>query len=203
MEIEERTEGDVTILFLRGKMVGDENAEMLHEKVEDLIEAGSINLVLDLADVPDIDSAGLGEILHCHIAVNREGGKLKSGNPTLGSSLQGSYLLWGKVQAHRLVHKCGHFVVSKAQVMYPYLGHMTIRTQARQGQGRIGPAGDDQVQPRWRGRQMVEQKGKRVVNWLGLNNVVVVEDEDIGATRPFGSWQACSRGFSNVVDEGR
>ena len=80
MEIEERTEGDLTILFLRGKMVGDENAEMLHEKVEDLIEAGSINLVLDLADVPDIDSAGLGEILHCHIRVTKKGGSLKLAN---------------------------------------------------------------------------------------------------------------------------
>ena len=39
---------------------------------------------------------------------------------------------------------------------------------------RVGAGGDDQVHP-W--RQMVEQKGDGIVNRLGFDNVVVVEDE--------------------------
>ena len=77
MEIEERTEGDVTILGLKGKMVGGEDDELLREKVESLVEAGRLNIVLDMASVRDIDSACLGEILHCHIKVTKKSGKLK------------------------------------------------------------------------------------------------------------------------------
>jgi anti-anti-sigma regulatory factor len=56
MDIEEKTEGDVTTLFLKGRMVGGEGDKLLREKVEGLVEAGRVNIVLDMADVPDIDS---------------------------------------------------------------------------------------------------------------------------------------------------
>ncbi len=77
MEIEERAEDDVTILDLKGKMVGDEDDELLREQIEDLVEAGRLNILLNMADVADIDSACLGEILHCHIKVTQKGGTLK------------------------------------------------------------------------------------------------------------------------------
>jgi anti-sigma B factor antagonist len=77
MEIEERTEGDVTTLYLKGKMMAGEDDELLREEVEGLVEAGRLNIVLDMANVPGIDSAGLGEILHCHIRVTKKGGKLR------------------------------------------------------------------------------------------------------------------------------
>ena len=80
MEIEERTEGDVTILALKGRMLIGEADKLLRETVEDLIEAGRVNIVLDLASVPHIDSACLGEILHCQIEVNRNNGTLKLAN---------------------------------------------------------------------------------------------------------------------------
>ena len=77
MEIEERTEGNVTILELKGRMAGGEDDELLREEVEHLVDAGRLNIVLDMANVPGIDSAGLGEILHCHIKVTKKGGTLK------------------------------------------------------------------------------------------------------------------------------
>ncbi len=77
MEIEERTDGDVTILELKGRMVGGEDDELLREEVENLVEAGRLNIILDMANVPNVDSACLGEILHCHIEVTKEGGTLK------------------------------------------------------------------------------------------------------------------------------
>jgi anti-anti-sigma factor len=87
MEIEKKTEGDATTLFLKGRMVGGKADTMLRDWVEDLIDAGRVNIVLDMAGVPDIDSACLGEILHCHIEVSREGGKLKLCN--LSEKLRG------------------------------------------------------------------------------------------------------------------
>ena len=77
MEIEERTDGDVIILELKGEMAGGEDDELLREEVESLIEEGRLKIVLDMANVPDVDSACLGEILHCHIKVTKMGGALK------------------------------------------------------------------------------------------------------------------------------
>jgi anti-anti-sigma factor len=87
MEIEEKTEGDVTTLLLKGRMVGGEGDNLLRDSVEDLIEAGRVNIILDMVGVPDIDSACLGEILHCHINVSRKGGKFKLVN--LSEKLRG------------------------------------------------------------------------------------------------------------------
>jgi anti-sigma B factor antagonist len=77
MEIEEKTEGDVTTLVLKGKMVIGSGDKLLREKVEDLVEAGRVNIVLDMADVPDIDSLCLGEITRSQMTVNRGGGTLR------------------------------------------------------------------------------------------------------------------------------
>jgi anti-sigma B factor antagonist len=77
MEIEQRTEGDVTTLFLKGKMLGGVGDKLFREKVEALVEAGRVNIVLDLSDLPYMDSAALGEIVRCFTTVSRKNGKLK------------------------------------------------------------------------------------------------------------------------------
>ena len=77
MEIGERTDGDVTILELKGRMLGGEDDELLREEVEDLVEEGRLTIILDMAGVPNVDSACLGEILHCHVKVTKKGGMLK------------------------------------------------------------------------------------------------------------------------------
>jgi anti-sigma B factor antagonist len=87
MEIEKRTEGDVTILVLRGKMLGGDDDELLRDTIEDLVDAGRVNIVLDLAGVPYIDSACLGEIIRSYTTVSQKNGKLKLAN--LSKRLQG------------------------------------------------------------------------------------------------------------------
>jgi anti-sigma B factor antagonist len=47
-----------------------------------LIQQDRKQLVLNLADVPYIDSAGLGEIVRTYTTVSRQGGKLKLLNLT-------------------------------------------------------------------------------------------------------------------------
>ena len=77
MEIAERQVGDVTILDLNGKMTLGEGDELLKDKVNSVVSQGRKQLVLNLAAVPYIDSAGLGEIVRTYTTVSRQGGSLK------------------------------------------------------------------------------------------------------------------------------
>jgi anti-sigma B factor antagonist len=77
MQIHQRSVGDVTIIDLNGKMTLGEGDELLRDKVNSLIAQGQKKLVLNLAEVPYIDSAGLGEIVRTYTTVSRQGGVLK------------------------------------------------------------------------------------------------------------------------------
>ncbi|MBE3134156.1 MAG: STAS domain-containing protein [Acidobacteria bacterium] len=77
MQIEQRSVGDVTIIDLKGKLTLGEGDELLRDKVNSLIQQGMKKLVLNLAEVPYIDSAGLGEIVRTYTTVSRQGGQLK------------------------------------------------------------------------------------------------------------------------------
>ena len=82
MQIEERKVGDVVVLDLKGKITLGEGDEMLKDKVNSLVNQGHKKVILNLADVPYIDSAGLGEIVRTYTTVSRQGGKLKLLNLT-------------------------------------------------------------------------------------------------------------------------
>ncbi|HEV8347708.1 MAG TPA: STAS domain-containing protein [Vicinamibacterales bacterium] len=82
MQIEERSVGDVMVLDLKGKITLGEGDELLKDKVNSLINQGQKKIVLNLADVPYIDSAGLGEIVRTYTTVSRQGGSLKLLNLT-------------------------------------------------------------------------------------------------------------------------
>jgi anti-sigma B factor antagonist len=77
MKIDERAVDGVTVLDLQGKMLIGEGDELLREKVNQLVENGTERIVLNLAEVPYVDSAGLGEIVRCYTTVSRKNGKLK------------------------------------------------------------------------------------------------------------------------------
>ena len=82
MQIDERAVGDVMVLDLKGRVTLGEGDELLKDKVNSLINQGRRKLVLNLADVPYIDSAGLGEIVRTYTTVSRQGGSLKLLNLT-------------------------------------------------------------------------------------------------------------------------
>jgi anti-sigma B factor antagonist len=82
MQIEERQASDVTLLDLKGKMTLGEGDELLKDKVNSLVLQGRRKILLNLADVPYIDSAGLGEIVRTYTTVSRQGGQLKLLNLT-------------------------------------------------------------------------------------------------------------------------
>jgi anti-sigma B factor antagonist len=82
MQIDERKVGDVTILDMKGKMTLGDGDEMLRAKVNAIIQAGAKKILLNLGDVPYIDSAGLGEVVRTYTTVSRQGGVLKLLNLT-------------------------------------------------------------------------------------------------------------------------
>jgi anti-sigma B factor antagonist len=82
MQISERAVGDVMVLDLKGKVTLGEGDELLKDKVNSLVNQGHRKIILNLADVPYIDSAGLGEIVRTYTTVSRQGGSLKLLNLT-------------------------------------------------------------------------------------------------------------------------
>lgn len=82
MQIEQRTVGSVVILDLKGKITLGEGDEVLRDKINSLILQSHKQMLLNLADVPYIDSAGLGEIVRTYTTVSRQGGQLKLVNLT-------------------------------------------------------------------------------------------------------------------------
>jgi len=86
MQIEERSVGDVTILDLKGKMTLGEGDELLKDKINSLIQQGRKQLVLNLAAVPYIDSAGLGTLVATHHSAKSQAAAMRLSN--LGSKFQ-------------------------------------------------------------------------------------------------------------------
>jgi len=82
MQIEERNVGDVVVLDLKGKITLGEGDELLKDKVNSLVNQGHKKIILNLAQVPYIDSAGLGEVVRTYTTVSRQGGSLKLLNLT-------------------------------------------------------------------------------------------------------------------------
>jgi anti-sigma B factor antagonist len=82
MQIDERKVGDVTILDMKGKMTLGDGDELLRAKINAIIQAGAKKILLNLGDVPYIDSAGLGEVVRTYTTVSRHGGVLKLLNLT-------------------------------------------------------------------------------------------------------------------------
>ena len=122
-------------------------------------------------------------------ALQRDRRQLQARDPALGASFQGGDVVRREVQAHHLVEKVGDLGRGEAEVGAAQLGQLPSGAQSGQGQGWILTGGDDQVQP---GRQVLDQEGQGVVDRPGIEDVVVVENED-----------DIARDGGDVVEQGR
>lgn len=82
MQITERSIGDTTILGLHGTLFGPDATERLGETIRRLARAGRQQFVVDLANVPSIDAAGLGALVDAYCVVTRNRGTLGLANVT-------------------------------------------------------------------------------------------------------------------------
>jgi anti-sigma B factor antagonist len=77
MDITERKNGNVTVLDVEGKILLGEGDVQLNKKIADLIGRQETKILLNLSQVPYMDSGGLGEVVRSFTTVKREGGELK------------------------------------------------------------------------------------------------------------------------------
>ena len=75
--ITERPLGRVTVLDLVGRLTIDRGAQHLKDKINSLIAQDRTLIVLNLKDVPYIDSGGLGQLVASFGSVMRAKGVLK------------------------------------------------------------------------------------------------------------------------------
>src|ERR1700712_6061327 len=82
MHIEQRSVGGVVVVDLTGKITLGEGTELLKDKVNSLVNQGHKNLVLNLAGVSYMDSAGLGVVMAAYTTAKGQGGSVKLLNLT-------------------------------------------------------------------------------------------------------------------------
>lgn len=76
MRVNERVSNDVVVVEPKGRLTVETEAEFIRT-VRRILNAGRTRLVLNLADVPYIDSSGLGAIAYVYTSAWRRGGELK------------------------------------------------------------------------------------------------------------------------------
>jgi len=81
MKLSTRKTGNVVIIDIEGKVVLGEGDVEVKKTVDDLLNRGNKKFILNLAKVPYLDSAGLGEIIRCYTTLRKSGGNFKLLSP--------------------------------------------------------------------------------------------------------------------------
>ena len=82
MEIDVRSQGQVKIVTLRGRLNLGEPVDRLRATVEDLLGSGDSRLVFDLGELTTVDSSGIGLMSRFLTSTKAQGGSLKLVNPS-------------------------------------------------------------------------------------------------------------------------
>ena len=82
-----RESGDVTILDLQGRATISIDSDLLIGHLDKLVATGVRKLLLNLADLTQLDSSGISAIFEAYVSLRRQGGTLKLLCP------------WGRVRA--------------------------------------------------------------------------------------------------------
>ena len=82
MSLKELIQGDVVVLTMKGNMLGDSDTAEFRERIKVLVAEGFLKVVLDLATVAWVNSAGLGAMISAMTTLNRGGGDLRIANIT-------------------------------------------------------------------------------------------------------------------------
>ena len=72
----------VIILHLKDKLMGGLECNEVKEEVQDLIDQGYHNLVIDFSKLYWSNSAGIGALISCYHNFHKQGGCLKFARPT-------------------------------------------------------------------------------------------------------------------------
>jgi anti-sigma B factor antagonist len=76
IEITQRQDEGILILGLKGRLVLGPEDLALRQRLQVLLDSGQHNVIVDLKEVSDIDSTGLGTLVNCALRFRDAGGKL-------------------------------------------------------------------------------------------------------------------------------
>lgn len=82
MDISARTVQGVHVLKLNGKLHLGEPVDHLRTTIDDFMAVGENHIVLDMENVPLLDSSGIGALVKNLTSLKQKGGDLKLVNPT-------------------------------------------------------------------------------------------------------------------------
>ncbi len=82
MQIVERSAGTVKVLDLSGQITFTQGDLQLKDKINSLVHQGHTNILVNMANVTHVDSAGLGELVGAFTTVTKAGGSMKLVNLT-------------------------------------------------------------------------------------------------------------------------
>ena len=108
---------------------------------------------------------------HIFLAPQRQAGQLQPSRPPLGAGRQRGHRRVGQISTGRLTQHGRCLVGGEPQLGGAQLSQLPASPQPRQGQRRIGAAGQHRVQPR---RQMLQQEAHRRMHRLRADQMVVI-----------------------------
>jgi anti-sigma B factor antagonist len=81
LEITIREVGEVTILDLKGRATIGLGNDILNAKLRQVVDGGSKKLLINLAEMTQIDSSGISSLVRTFVTLERSQGALKFLNP--------------------------------------------------------------------------------------------------------------------------
>lgn len=82
MKITERRSDQVTILDVSGRIAFGDGDEAFRDGVNKALQSGADQIVLNMSEVPFVDSSGIGEIVRLYVTLSKRGRRLKLLNLT-------------------------------------------------------------------------------------------------------------------------
>ncbi len=77
MKIKRRDIDDVVILEFSGKVMGGPDSDKVKEAISELVEGGVKKALIDLSDVPWMNSSGVGILISAYTSMKNAGAQVK------------------------------------------------------------------------------------------------------------------------------
>ena len=82
IRVNTRQVGAVQVIEVAGRITIGEGSGAVRETIRGLLARQQMKILLNLAEVPYIDSSGIGELVHAYSEVTKGGGQFKLSNLT-------------------------------------------------------------------------------------------------------------------------
>jgi anti-sigma B factor antagonist len=82
IKLNTRQAGDVSVIEVMGRITLGDGSIALRQAVRDLVSRKEVKILLNLGEVPYVDSSGIGELVEAYTVVSKNGGQMKLSNLT-------------------------------------------------------------------------------------------------------------------------